>query len=157
MGVLDGYGAAASAKLAELYDRLLCALGALNKGIDGVETGTTGTARTLAYQYGVPPMVGSNAQLSPRSMTSLPLIYEGEAAERVRLDVQEQAGRFAFAGYVANIGDVELRAAWLGVDGGNSGFFTLPPAATVQVPCILRGLLLEPGPDGPARYQVSLS
>lgn len=155
--MFDGYGAAAGAKLAALYDRLLCAISGLGGKVDGVETGTTGTARTLAYQYGVPPMVGGSAQLSPRSMTSLPLIFEGEAAERVRLDVQESAGRFAFAGYVANIGDVELRAAWLGVDGGNSGFFSLPPAATVQVPCILRGLLLEPGPDGAARYQVSLS
>ncbi|MEF2280363.1 hypothetical protein V3W47_18880, partial [Deinococcus sp. YIM 134068] len=87
---------------------------------------------------------------------ALPLIFEGELTERLRLDVQEVAGRFSFAGYVANIGDMPLRAAWLSVDGGNSGLFTLPPAATVQVPCIIRGLLLEPVEES-AVYQVSLS
>ncbi|MEF2280398.1 hypothetical protein V3W47_19055, partial [Deinococcus sp. YIM 134068] len=111
MGLMDGYGAAAGAKLAELWERLLCALHSVKDATDSVETGTTGTARTLAYQYGTPPAVGSNAQLAPRSMTALPLIFEGELTERLRLDVQEVAGRFSFAGYVANIGDMPLRAA----------------------------------------------
>ncbi|MFB9994499.1 hypothetical protein ACFFLM_21310 [Deinococcus oregonensis] len=121
------------------------------------ETAGIGTARTLAYQYGMPPAVGTD-RLAPRSMTSLPLLFEGEVeAGRVTLDVGKDHGRFVFSGYVANIGDVELKAAWMGVDGGSSGFFSLPPAATVQIPCILRGILLESRDGAAARYQVSCS
>lgn len=152
------YGKAAGAKLAELYSQLLCALQSVVTATREVEAGTTGTARTLAYQYGVPPVPGQRAQFAPRSMTALPWIAEGETAEQITLDVLDSAGRYGFSGYVANIGDEPLRLAWLSVDGGNSGLFTLPPSVTVQVPCIVRGVIIEPAEDSSAaRYQVSLS
>lgn len=156
MGFLDDWQRAGSQKAGELYDRLLCALGDLARHTRDVETGTTGTARTLAYQYGSPPPVGA-ARLAPRSMTALPIIQEGpvSAGERVRLDLLESAGRYGYAGYLANIGEEPLSAAWLGFDGGSSGLFTVPPAVTVQVPCIIRGVLIEG--QGSTVYQVSIS
>lgn len=154
--MLGAWGDAAGAKFAELRDALTCRLDQLVTAAGLTSTGTTGTARTLAYQYGTPPEVGA-PRLAPRSMTALPWVIEGTTAERVRLDVLDQQGRYGFAGYVANIGEGEMLAAWVGVDGSTSGLFTVPPAATVQVPCIIRGVLLEPVDGEPARYQVSIS
>ena len=48
-------------------------------------------------------------------------------------------------------------AAWIGHGGQVSGSFSVPPAATVQVPCIVRGVVVLPVDGEPARYQVSLS
>lgn len=154
MGFLDDWQRAGGAKLEQLYDQLLCSLRDLTRHTRDVETGTTGTARTLAYQYGTPPATGT-ARLAPRSMTALPLVAEGElSGQRVTLDLLEQQGRYGYAGYVANIGDDPIKAAWVGVDGANSGFFTLPPSATVQVPCIVRAVMFE-GAAG--AWQVSIS
>lgn len=156
MGLGDGYGQAAGQFAAAQWERLTCALGRLVELGQQVATATTGTARTMAYQYGVPPLVG-DTRLAPRAMTTLPAVVEGGLTESVTLDMFEMTGRMAQAGYIANIGDNPIYAAWIAVDGSHSGLFTLPPSTTVQLPCILKGVMFTPKDGQYGEYQVSLS
>lgn len=156
-GILERYAQAVNSSVNEVLDRAFCALGKLVEKSGVIETGTTGTARTLAYQYGRPPEVGT-PNLAPRSMTDGPWVQEDTTTEpRVTLDKYATLGQYAYAGYIANIGENEYRAAWLLYNGSTSGMFSLPPGATVQVPCILKGVIIETVDGQAARYQVSLS
>lgn len=152
-----GWGKAAEDLARQQWEMLMCGVRTIVERLTDVATGTTGTARTLAYQYGTPPQAQSNSKMAPRAMTALPVIQEGDVVARVIVDVLEGYGRYAYAGYIANIGEATIKAAWMGADGGTSGFFTLPASGTVQVPCIVRGVIFEAAdPNQAGQYQVSL-
>ena len=145
------------AVLAQLLDALRCGARDVLDRLDVVREATRGQARTLAFQYGTPPLPGQSS-LAPRSMLALPWIDEQPVEQQMTLDMYVAQGRYAFAGYVANVGDAPLRLAWLDVGGTPSGELTLPPSATLQVPCIIRGVVVRPvdGESG-AVVQVSFS
>lgn len=159
-GLLEAYARAAGVAAHDVVERVLCALDKIRGHAGVIETGTTGTARTLAYQYGTPPQSGTPG-FAPRSMTDGPYVREAQDGDdqdqHIRLDVYQEESRYAFGGYLANIGDSKFRAAWLLANGSTSGMFTVPPSATVQVPCIVRGVLVERVDGEFAGYQVSLS
>lgn len=145
------------AAVERVRDALTCAVRDVLDRLDVVREATRGQARTLAFQFGTPPLPGQSS-LAPRSMLALPWVVERPVEAQATLDVYTEHGRYAFAGYVANVGDGPLRLAWLDVGGTPSGELTLPANATVQVPCIIRGVVVSPveGERG-AVVQVSFS
>lgn len=140
---------AAARQLGEQFDKLLCATRDTAAHCRDTATAVIGMARTLAYQYGAPPESGT---LTPRSMTELPHAVDYDLDElpsgvrRLQLDLVEIRNRPAQAGYIANVGDVPLVVAWVGVDRTSTGMFRLPVGASLQVPCIVRGVLCESAP-----------
>lgn len=153
---MGGWWDALGGQVRDLRDALVCRLDELVTATGNNAAAVIGTARSLAYQYGTPPEAGA-LNLAPRSMLELPWIAEGSTPDQVTLSRWDIEGRYGFAGYLANIGDAEFMAAWIGHGGQVSGSFSVPPAATVQVPCIVRGVVVLPVDGEPARYQVSLS
>lgn len=151
------FGGGVEAALGQLLDVARCAARDALDRLDVIREATRGQARTLAFQFGTPPLPGQ-ASLAPRSMLALPWVVERQVVEQSVLDVYATHGRYAFAGYVANVGDGPLRLAWLDVGGAPSGELTLPPSATVQVPCVIRGVIVSPVEnESGAVVQVSLS
>ena len=145
----------------EALSRIAHALHCLVQSGNDTTAATTGTARSLAYQFGAPPSVqeaGERAILHPRHMSAMPVIFEAtttpEQIGAVRLDVLAELGRLASAGFYANLGENAFRVQLIGLDGRSSAPHTLPPGATVQLGCLVSEVLILPGEDGPAFYQV---
>lgn len=161
MSWLEQFVQSTQAQTLELMSRIAHALHCLVQSGNDTTAATTGTARSLAYQFGAPPSVqeaGDRMILYPRHMTSMPAIFEATTTpaqvDPVRLDVLAELGRLASAGFYANLGESAFRVQLIGLDGRPSAPHTLPPGATVQLGCMVSEVLILPGQDGPAFYQV---
>lgn len=152
MGMFDQVSPQAA--LSAFYERVLhglsCILGAANDSA----TAATGAARSLAYQFGEPPMPGADARLRPRAMVALPVVFEDTVTEATTCDVLERAHRYACAGFYANLGADPFRVVLVGHDGQQTAPHTLPPGATVQLSGFVSKVVVQPVDGAPAFFQV---
>lgn len=156
MNWLERFIQESQGQLVNALQQLAHGLTCLAQATGETAAGTTGTARSLAYQFGVPPQAGAH-ELAPRTMTQLPTVYEGPTSEEKRLDMHTDTGRYATAGFIANIGEEPFKFVLLGVDNAPSGHITMPAGASMQLPCIVSGLIVLPVDGKPAGYQAVLS
>jgi len=115
---------------------------------------TQAQQRALAFEFGVMD-VQENPRVAPRRLTQLPVIVEAVTAARAEIDVEGlNQGRAVSRGFYANLGDAPFKVTLIGVGGQASTSHTVPPATTISLTCLISKVIIDPGQDGPATYQV---
>ncbi|MVN89366.1 hypothetical protein GO986_21765 [Deinococcus sp. HMF7620] len=110
--------------------------------------------RALAFEFGLVD-VQDNPRIAPRRLTQLPVIVEETTAARKEVDVEAlNQGRAVSRGFYANLGDTAFKVTLIGVGGQPSTSHTVPPATTISLTCLVSKVIVDPGPDGPAIFQV---
>lgn len=110
--------------------------------------------RTLDFEFGVVDMVDS-ARVAPRRLASLPVIVEATTDKRAEVDLEAaNQGRAVSRGFYANLGDAAFKVTLIGLGGQASTSHTVPPATTISLTCLVSRVIIDPGPDGPAFYQL---
>lgn len=110
--------------------------------------------RVLEFEFGVVD-VEDSARIAPRRLSSLPVIVEATTATRVEVDVEgANQGRAVSRGFYANLGDAAFKVTLIGVGGQPSASHTVPPATTISLTCLVSRVVIDPGEDGPAFYQL---
>lgn len=108
------------------------------------------TAAVLEREFGAAP-----ADFPVRRVTALPVEAEGETTEDKELKLQDaNQGVPVTRGYYSNLGDAAFKVRLIALDGTESSGHTVPPGASVEIRCALRGLRIIPTADGPAQYSV---
>lgn len=111
-------------------------------------------ARALQFEMGVIDIEDS-PRITPRRLSSLPVIVEATTAARQEIDVEAaNQGRAVSRGFYANLGDVPFKVVLVGVGGQVSTAHTVPPGTTISLTCLVSQIIVEPGADGPAFYQI---
>ncbi len=112
--------------------------------------GAARTAAVLEREFGTAP-----ADFPARRITALPVVLEAAATAPQELKLQDaNQGVPVLRGFYANMGDAAFKVRLIAVDGTESGEHTVPPNASIEIRCALRGLRIIPGADGPAQYSV---
>ncbi|THF88461.1 hypothetical protein E7T09_04450 [Deinococcus sp. KSM4-11] len=111
-------------------------------------------ARILAFEFGVVD-VEDSARIAPRRLSNMPVIVETTTAVRADIDVETaNQGRAVSRGFYANLGENAFKVTLIGVGGQASAAHTVPPGTTISLTCLVSHVVIDPGPDGPAFYQL---
>ncbi|WP_034383192.1 hypothetical protein [Deinococcus sp. YIM 77859] len=110
--------------------------------------------RALDFEFGVVD-VADSARIAPRRLASLPVIVEATTGTRADIDLEQlNQGRAVSRGFYANLGDAAFKVTLIGLGGQASTSHTVPPATTISLTCLVSRVIIDPGPDGPAFYQL---
>lgn len=122
--------------------------------VAGTRVSAQQQARTLAFEFGVVD-VEDSTRIAPRRLSSLPVIVETTTPDRDTVDIEGlNAGRCVSRGFYANLGDNAFRVTLIGIGGQASAAHTVPPGTTISLSCLVSQVIVDPGPDGPATYQL---